>query len=138
MLLVLGAPLLYNTMAHLPYLRILLQNLPDETGLPLVAQSRSTIYNFTNFLLEQREIEGTEELESFSKSYIREIRAIMRMDSGDAEFLERGPDLVCVVDVLEQYLQLFSSDEDIENIMDELVACAKGYYVDAGISVSVI
>ena len=60
----------------------------------------------------------------------------MCMEGSDPEFLERGPDLVAIVDVLEQYLQLFLTDNDIEYIIDELLASAKGYYHDAGKSVS--
>jgi hypothetical protein len=127
-------------MEHLPYLRILLQNLPAETNLPLVAQSESTIYKFTNFSPVQQyvQVDGTEQPELLSKAYLREIEEAMHMRGSDPIFFERGPDIVGVVDVLEQYLQLFPSDNDVEYIIDELLATAKGYYHDSGKSVSVI
>src|ERR1700676_3312471 len=125
-------------MRHLQDLRMLLQHLPDETGLPLVAKSASTVYNFVEFSPVQRhiQVDGAEQLEPLAKSYIREIEEAMHMRGSDPEFVERGPDLVGIVDILEQYIDKFGLDCDIEYIIDELLAVTKGYYYDAGKTVS--
>jgi hypothetical protein len=53
-----------------------------------------------------------------------EFKTLLHMNGADPGILEGEPDLVGIVDVLEQYLQLFSTDVDIVYIIDELLASA--------------
>lgn len=61
----------------------------------------------------------------------------MQMDGEqDPSFLERGPGLVGVVDILEDAFRSLPDDVTLKELVQEIHATAAGYYTDAGIIVS--
>jgi hypothetical protein len=123
-------------MKKIQYLRRLLGNLSENTGLPLKDANSST-YTAQSFVPKERKvIPDTRRLESVKDAFVRKIRETMQMQGAHPVFKERGPGLIRVVTALETALRLFPDDLDIEDIIDELLGTAKLLYLNAGDPVS--
>jgi hypothetical protein len=107
----------------------------ENTGL-LYATEADSVYNFHEFSPIQKCLPGSQELEPVQVAVVHGIEEIMGMHGSDPDFKELGPRLLGIVDLLEKYFELYPDDVDLEYIFDELVATAKGFYVDQGESVS--
>jgi hypothetical protein len=122
----------------LPLLRVLLEQLPEATGLPSKSPSES-VYNPQTFRqrLSAKTNGCPSTLPSSKPEFIREFHSLMQMDGGqDASFLERGLGLVGVVDILEDAFRSLPDDVALNELVREIHATAVGYYTDVGIIVS--
>jgi hypothetical protein len=125
-------------MKKLRYLRCLLANLSENTGLPLTA-AKDSVYTAKSFVpTALMIIPGSSKKESVKDAFVRKIRESMGMQDTDPVFEERGPGLVRVVTALETAFKFFPGDVDVEGIVDELLETAKRLYLDAGDPVSFI
>ena len=123
-------------MEKLQYLRSLLENLSEDTGLPLTA-AEDSIYTPKCFVPKSLNIiPGTGKRESVKDAFIRTIREGMEMGDGDPVFKERGPGVVRVVVALATLLKLFPGDVEVHNIVDQLLKAVERLYVEAGDAVS--
>lgn len=123
-------------MEKVQYLRHLLQNLSENTGLPL-KDAKDSIYTGNSFVpRERRPIPGTQKVETVKDAFVRKIRESMEMQETDPVFKERGPGLVRVTIALDTALRLFPGDLDFDDIIDELLGTTKRLYLDAGDPVS--
>jgi hypothetical protein len=123
-------------MEKMQYLRYLLGNLSENTGLPLKDANSST-YTVQSFVPKERKvIPETGKLESVKDAFVRKIRETMQMQGAHLVFRERGPGLIRVVTALETALRLFPGDLDVDDIIDELLGTAKLLYLHAGDPVS--
>jgi hypothetical protein len=123
-------------MEKLGYLRSLLEDLSENTGLPLVA-AQDSIYTAKCFVPKSlNNIPGTGKKESVKDAFIRTIREGMEMGDADPVFKERGPGVVCVVVALGTLLKIFPGDVEVYNIVDRLLEAAKRLYLEAGDPVS--
>jgi hypothetical protein len=115
-------------MDSLPHLRVLLENLPERLYLPDDPESG---YNFQNFCTLSPLVDQLGQ----PAAAIEHIRIIFRAGGGDILFDERGPGLEAIVDVFEEFLGTYPDDENLEDLVEEVMATAKGEYTDAGLCV---
>jgi len=119
-------------MEQLRYLRWLLENLSENTGLPLTA-AKDSIYTAKCFVPKARDIiPGTNKKESIKDAFIRKIHESMEMRDTDPVFKERGPGVVRIVVALETLFKMFPGDVEVKNTIDKLFKAAKRLYLDAG------
>lgn len=123
----------------LSWLRVLLEKLPEATGLPRKSPEES-LYNPKAF--RQRLLDKTHypyPTDSLKNNFLHEFRSLMQMEQGqDPSFLEQGPGLICVVDILEEAFTLFPDDiSALNDMVQEISETAAGYYTDVGVQVSV-
>lgn len=123
-------------MEKLRYLRRLLENLSENTGLPLTA-AKDSIYTTKYFVPKALNvIPGTGKKESIKDAFVRKIHEGMEMQDADPVFKERGPGVLRIVVVLETVLKMFPGDVDVNNIVDKLLEAAKRLYLEASDPVS--
>ena len=123
-------------MEKLRYLRLLLENLSANTGLPLTA-AKDSIYTAKCFVPKSLNvIPGTGKKESIKDAFIRKIREGMEMRDTDPVFKERGPGVVRIVLALETLVKMFPDDCDIDKIVEKLLEAARKLYLEAGDPVS--
>jgi hypothetical protein len=119
-------------MENLRYLRWLLENLSENTGLPLTA-AKDSIYTAKYFVPKARDIiPGTNKKESIKDAFIRKIHESMEMRDTDPVFKERGPGVVRIVVALETLIKMFPGDVEVNNTIDKLLEAAKRLYLEAG------
>jgi hypothetical protein len=123
-------------MEKLRHLRWLLENLSENTGLPLTA-AKDSIYTTKCFIpTGLNVVPGTGKKESVKEAFVRKIREGMEMGDTDPIFKERGPGVVRVVVALEALLKMFPGDVEVHNIVDKLLEAAKRIYWEASEPVS--
>jgi hypothetical protein len=123
-------------MEKLRYLRLLLENLSVNTGLPLTA-AKDSIYTAKCFVPKSLNvIPGTGKKESIKDAFIRKIHESMEMRDADPVFKERGPGVVRIVVALETLVKMFPDDVDVDNIVDKLLEAARRFYLVASDPVS--
>jgi hypothetical protein len=119
-------------MENLRYLRWLLENLSENTGLPLTA-AKDSIYTAKYFVPKARDIiPGANKKESIKDAFIRKIHESMEMRDTDPVFKERGPGVVRIVVALETLIKMFPGDVEVNNTIDKLLEAAKRLYLEAG------
>jgi hypothetical protein len=105
-------------MVKLRYLRFLLENLSENTGLPLTAAKDSS-YNPQCFVPKAlMVIPRTGNKESVRDAFVRTIHEGMGMEDMDHVFKERDPGVVRVV-ALETLLARFPDDVEIDNMVNK-------------------
>jgi hypothetical protein len=123
-------------MNKLQHLRWLLENLSENTGLPLRA-AKDSIYTTKCFVPKALNvIPGTGKKESIKDAFVRKIHERMEMRDTDPVFKERGPGVVRIVVALETLLKMFPGDVEVNSIIDKLVEAVKRLYLEEGDPVS--
>jgi hypothetical protein len=124
-------------MEKLRYLRLLLENLSADTGLPLTA-AKDSIYTAKCFVPKSLNvIAGTGKKESVKDAFIRKMHESMEMRDADPVFKERGPGVVRIVVALETLVKMFPEDVEVDNIVDKLLEAARRLYLEASEPVSI-
>jgi hypothetical protein len=125
-------------MEKLWHLRLLLENLSENTGLPLTT-AEDSIYTAKSFVPKSLMVNlGTGQKETVKDAFIRKMRETMEMQetSADPVFKERGPGIGRVITALKTLVKMFPGDADVEHVVDKLLETAKRLYLDAGVPVS--
>ena len=118
-------------MEKLRYLRLLLENLSADTGLPLTA-AKDSIYTAKCFVPKfLNVIAGTGKKESVKDAFIQKMHESMEMRDADPVFKERGPGVVRVVVTWETLIKMFPDDLEVNNIVDKLLEAARRLYLEA-------
>ena len=123
-------------MEKLGYLRSLLNNLSENTGLHLTAANDS-IYTAESFVPKVLAVvPGTGKKESAKDAFLRKIHEALGMRGRDPIFRERGPGVLCIVIALETLLKMFPDDIEVDYTVDKILEATKRLYSDAGDPVS--
>jgi hypothetical protein len=125
-------------MEKLGHLRLLLENLSENTGLPLTT-AEDSIYTAKSFVPNALVVNlGTGHKETVKDAFVRKMRETMGMREtlADPVFKERGPGIGRVIIALRTLVKMFPGDADVEHVVDKLLETAKRLYLDAGDPVS--
>jgi hypothetical protein len=123
----------------LSHLRTLLEELPEETGIPFqnnLEESQYQVEEVRARLLWPLIMTASIIIVARDK-FITELEVLLGITNGEElDILERGPGLVRVIDLLEEASEYFPGDQVLEGVVWDIYESVKAYYTEEGVQVS--
>jgi hypothetical protein len=123
----------------LSHLRTLLEELPEETGIPFqnnLEESQYQVEEVRARLLWPLIMTASIIIVAHDK-FITELEVLLGITNGEElDILERGPGLVRVIDLLEEASEYFPGDQVLEGVVWDIYESVKAYYTEEGVQVS--